>query len=318
MFRGDQRHWGQSAFNGTDGNTLYEVFLQEGIEHQNRDSGYDNGRRPDNFTGEVCQRFAVSHRNTGGVHGHAGQSDQVVQVLLQGFQRGIGDVHNAGEVAVPVTDAVEQGNGCQHRHGHGEHDPEQSNQVGSTVDAGGFFNRFRQGFVVVLHDEQVEHRESTGEDQSPNRIGQMQAAVQDVVGNHTGSEQHDEDEDAKEELPSPQAGFRQRISGQHRQEHGEKGADDGNEYGDLKGIQKVRLADNIFDGIELKPLGNQVNLSGDDVALGTERLCHHVQAGVKGDDAKQRQDDDVNNREDLDSFFLRDIRRFFHCICCHG
>ena len=132
--------WGKgrvegSALDGTHQNALGKVLLQEGIdaddEHRTHHDGvFDGvGGRPHLHLGQHVVRQRALRKD-----------DHLAQQHRDGELVRVADVDHGALAIVPVAHCVEQREGGDGGHGHGDHDVQEGLNLVAAVDAGGFLN----------------------------------------------------------------------------------------------------------------------------------------------------------------------------------
>ena len=130
-----------SALDRSQHNSLDEVLLDEGIDHDDRQRGHHGGGHADAVRGDGGRAgLAGRHLLRGGRAGLILIQDldqnglHGLQILRRGIQIGV-------EPAVPLGDGDEEGDGHQDGLGQRQDDFEEDNQVVSAVDA----HRLKEG-----------------------------------------------------------------------------------------------------------------------------------------------------------------------------
>ena len=148
--------------------TLDEVFLQEGVDHEHRQNGnHHDGVFQLAFRDERLRRGGCG---VGG--GHAGDvavDDHFADDHLQGHLAGIRQVQQGGEVAVPMPHSVEQ-----HQRGHdclgqGEDDAQEGLEGAGPVDLRRLVKLLGDGGKKRPHDNHVVGADGPRQHNGPHR-----------------------------------------------------------------------------------------------------------------------------------------------------
>src|SRR3979411_1480777 len=120
---------------GADQRALDEVFLQEGVDHQNRESGDDD-------CGVLDRLAELKGVAAGDASGHTldvtGDQD-FAEDELEWIQIPDADIDQRVEVCVPVANGIEEDDYGERWQGQRQHDAKQDGEVVRSVDAGCFF-----------------------------------------------------------------------------------------------------------------------------------------------------------------------------------
>ena len=151
-----------------DDDAGYKVFLQEGIDHQQRDGGYhDLGRveGPVVHGGQLLELVGV--RNLGQVHG------KLLDVGLQGIHLRLGHIDQAAEEIVPAPHDAEQGDGCYGRLGAGHHDSQKNLKLVGAVNDRRFLQGLGNAPEEVHQQDDAEDGDRARKDQGPDGVEKM-------------------------------------------------------------------------------------------------------------------------------------------------
>ena len=102
---------------------------------------------------------------------------------------------------------IEQGDRGKGRLGNGNHDAQENLQIVAAIDLRRFFDAVRQPLKEIFHDDHVIGADRDGKPERPVCVQHMQVIDDQVVGNHAGIEQHEDDDHAHHDLASRQVFF---------------------------------------------------------------------------------------------------------------
>lgn len=210
----------KSTFHGTYHSALHEIFLCEGVHHQNGERGDKNNRVFD----VLSQRRRVGRHGCGAVPRRAAAHDDIPQQKLQWIFGAVVHIEQARNVGVPEAHRVEQHDGSHSRLGQGQDDLPENDQIVCPVQVSGFMQRIRYGLKACPHDNHIPDADCPRKHHCPDGILQMQGGYHHVIGHQAGIEEHSEGDNKCEDSSSIHIFPGQGIGAQGGQNRGNRRA----------------------------------------------------------------------------------------------
>jgi len=289
------------TLDGTDHNTLDEVFLKERINKSDGKYGEDHGSHTNRnrFDGLESVHRAVGRHLFVQLLQCLGRVDHLGHDGLEGDEAVGTGVDNGIHVSIPLSNTVEEGDGCKDGHGGRDDDLKEDLQVAGTIDESSLFQRAGDGIVVGHDEDGIIYAEQAGDDVNEEVINEAQSLNVQVYRNHTAAEVHGEGEDQHVDFTAHDPALAQTISDNAGEEDVSNGTDDGTGNRNAKTGEGTLVGEDELEVLKGPLTGPEEQRSYGSVKAFVEGDDDAVPERIKGYKSDNQHEDNVANVKDL-------------------